>query len=518
MTAPDPRTHATTIPPASSPGPGARGVGFDREAYIALQSRHIQERREQIGGKLYLEMGGKLFDDHHASRVLPGFRPDDKIAMLERLRDELEILVCLNAKDLERQKVRADLGITYEDEVLRLVDVFRERGFLVQNIALTQLEPSNQVALAFVERLQKLGLTVSRHSVIPGYPQDVDLIVSEQGLGANEHAPTQRDLIVVTAPGPGSGKLATCLSQIYHDHARGIPAGYAKFETFPIWDLPLEHPVNLAYEAATADLDDINLIDPFHLAAYGERATSYNRDVEVFPLLRTLLERLTGDSPYASPTDMGVNMAGRCVVDDAACQDAARQEIIRRYYRAAVDERIHDQDDVVSQRVALVMSKAGCRVEDRAVVAPALAVEETTGEPGSALQLADGTIITGKTSPLLGCSAAMLLNALKHLAGIDHTAHLLSPSAIEPIQTLKTEHLGSRNPRLHTDEVLIALSASAAADERARRALEELRSLAGCDAHTTTILGTVDEHIFRSLGISVTSEPRYQRSALYHKR
>ena len=517
MTVSDPRPPALST--TSTPeGRGGGSIGFDREQYIEMQSRHIQQRREQIGGKLYLEMGGKLFDDHHASRVLPGFTPDNKIAMLERLKDELEILVCLNAKDLERQKMRADLGITYEDDVLRLIDVFREHGFLVENVVLTQLESSNHVALAFIERLERLGLKVARHGVIPGYPQDTARIVSEQGLGANEYSRTERDLIVVTAPGPGSGKLATCLSQIYHDHARGIPAGYAKFETFPIWNLPLEHPVNLAYEAATADLDDINLIDPFHLAAYGEQATSYNRDVEVFPLLRTLLERLTGTSPYASPTDMGVNMAGHCIVDDDVCREASRQEIIRRYFKAAVDERINDQDDVVSQRVAMVMAKAGCRVEDRTVVPPALAVEARTGEPGSAISLADGTIITGKTSELLGCSAAMLLNALKHLAQLDDTVHLLSPSSIEPIQTLKTEHLGSRNPRLHTDEVLIALSVSAATDERARRALDELRNLSGCDVHTTTILGSVDEHIFRNLGISVTSEPRFLRKALYHKR
>ncbi|GAA1487517.1 uncharacterized protein (UPF0371 family) [Brachybacterium sacelli] len=517
MTASESRTPVQSTP-GSPEARGSGGIGFDREKYIDLQSRHIQERRDRIGGKLYLEMGGKLFDDHHASRVLPGFTPDNKIAMLERLKDELEILVCLNAKDLERQKVRADLGITYEDDVLRLIDVFREHGFLVENVVITQLEDSNQVALAFKERLERLGLTVARHGVIPGYPQDTARIVSEQGLGANEHSPTQRDLIVVTAPGPGSGKLATCLSQIYHDHARGIPAGYAKFETFPIWNLPLEHPVNLAYESATADLDDINLIDPFHLAAYGEQVTSYNRDVEVFPLLRTLLEKLTGASPYASPTDMGVNMAGHCIVEDEVCQEAARQEIIRRFYKAAVDERIGDHDDVVSQRVAMVMSKAGCTVEDRAVVGPALEVQERTGEPGSAMQLADGTIITGKTSPLLGCSAAMLLNALKALAGIEDTVHLLSPSSIEPIQTLKTERLGSLNPRLHTDEVLIALSVSAASDDRARSALDELRNLSGCDVHTTTILGTVDEGIFRNLGISVTSEPRFQRRSLYHKR
>lgn len=516
MTASDSRSPASPVP-SSPEDPGDR-IGFDRERYIQLQSRHIQERREEIGGKLYLEMGGKLFDDHHASRVLPGFTPDNKIAMLERLRDELEILVCLNAKDLVRQKVRADLGITYEDDVLRLIDVFRERGFLVENVVLTQLEENDHVAHAFVERLQRLGLTVARHGVIPGYPQDTARIVSEQGFGANEYTVTSRDLIVVTAPGPGSGKLATCLSQIYHDHQRGIPSGYAKFETFPIWDLPLEHPVNLAYESATADLDDLNLIDPFHLAAYGTQVTSYNRDVEVFPLLRTLLERLTGASPYASPTDMGVNLAGSCITSDEACREAARQEIIRRYYKALMHERIQDEDDVVSQRVGMVMSKAGCTPSDRTVVEPALAVEARTGEPGAAIQLADGTIITGKTSPLLGCSAAMLLNALKHLAGLDDAVQLLSPASIEPIQTLKTEHLGSRNPRLHTDEVLIALSVSASSDENARRAVDQLRSLAGRDVHTTTILGTVDEDIFRNLGISVTSEPRFLRRALYHKR
>ncbi len=504
-------------PAAHRTGP-ARPVGFDREKYVELQSHHIHARRQQIGGKLYLEMGGKLFDDLHASRVLPGFTPDNKIAMLERLKDELEILICINAKDLQRQKVRADLGIPYEDDVLRLVDVFRERGFLVEHVVLTQLEESNHIAHAFRDRLERLGLKVARHGVIPGYPQDTRRIVSEQGFGANEYSETSRDVVVVTAPGPGSGKLATCLSQVYHDHARGIAAGYAKFETFPIWNLPLEHPVNLAYEAATADLDDVNLIDPYHLAAYGQQVTSYNRDVEVFPLMKTLLEELTGSSPYASPTDMGVNLAGDCIVDDAVCREASRQEIIRRYYKALVDERINDLDDTVSQRVALVMSKAGCQPEDRAVVGPALAVEERTGEPASAIELADGTIITGKTSDLLGCSAAMLLNALTHLAGIEDEVHLLSPEAIEPIQTLKTEHLGSRNPRLHTDEVLIALSVSAADDHHARGALAELRNLAGCDVHTTTILGTVDEDIFRSLGALVTSEPKFQRKALYRKR
>lgn len=493
-------------------------TGFDRGKYIQMQSEHISARRREIGGKLYLEMGGKLFDDYHASRVLPGFTPDTKVAMLERLRDEIEIIVCINAKDLTRQKVRADLGITYEEDALRLIDGFRERGFLVEHVVVTQLEESNSVALDFIQRLERLGLKVAKHRVIQGYPTDTDRVISADGFGKNDYVDTSRDLVVVTAPGPGSGKLATCLSQIYHENQRGIDAGYAKFETFPIWNLPLEHPVNLAYEAATADLDDINLVDPFYLRAYGKQVTSYNRDVEVFPLLARTLEKIQGASPYESPTDMGVNMAGYCISDDAACQEAARQEIVRRYLKALVDERREESDPVESSRIAMVMSKAGCRVSDRAVVAAANQVEAATGQPGSAIQLADGTIITGKTSPLLGCSSAMLLNALKHLAGIDKEVNLLSPESIEPIQTLKTQHLGSQNPRLHTDEVLIALSVSAARSDDARRALAELRNLTGCDVHTTTILGSVDEGIFRNLGVLVTCEPKYQRKKLYQKR
>ena len=493
-------------------------IGFDRQRYITLQSEHISQRRAEIGGRLYLEMGGKLFDDMHASRVLPGFTPDNKIAMLERLRDEVEILVCLNAKDLQRQKVRADLGITYEDDVLRLIDVFRERGFLVEHVIITQLEDDNQIAHTFRRKLERIGLTVAQHRVIPGYPADSDRIISDDGFGLNEHAHVTRDLVVVTAPGPGSGKLATCLSQVYHDHQNGIRAGYAKFETFPIWDLPLDHPVNLAYEAATADLDDINVIDPYHLAAYEKQVTSYNRDVEVFPLLRSMLEKLYGSSPYQSPTDMGVNLVGACISDDDVCREASRQEIIRRYFKALVDERRDNLDHEVSSRIRVVMTKVGAEPEDRAVVQPARAVAETTEAPGSAVELADGTIITGKTSELLGCSAAMLLNALKHLAGIDDHVHLLSPSSIEPIQTLKTNHLGSRNPRLHTDEVLIALSVEAASSKQARAALDQLQNLQDCEVHTTTILGTVDEGIFRNLGMLVTSDAVYQRKQLYHKR
>lgn len=493
-------------------------IGFDRQRYIRLQSEHISDRRRQIGGRLYLEMGGKLFDDLHASRVLPGFTPDNKIAMLEELRDETEILVCLSARDLQRQKVRADLGISYEDDVLRLIDVFRERGFLVEHVVITQLEDDNQIAHTFSRKLQRMGLTVAHHRIIAGYPSNTDRVISDEGFGLNEYAELSRDLVVVTAPGPGSGKLATCLSQLYHDHQRGIRAGYAKFETFPIWNLPLEHPVNLAYEAATADLDDINVIDPYHLSAYGEQVTSYNRDVEVFPLLKAMLEKLFGSSPYQSPTDMGVNLAGSCISDDDVCRSASQQEIVRRYYKAMVEERRENLDDTVSSRVRLVLTKAGAEPRDRRVVAPARAVAERTEQPASAVELADGTIITGKTSPLLGCSAAMLLNALKHLAAIDDEVHLLSPSSIEPIQTLKTQHLGSRNPRLHTDEVLIALSVSASQSNAARAAVDQLKNLNECEVHTTSILGTVDESIFRNLGMLVTSDPVYQRKQLYHKR
>lgn len=494
-------------------------IGFDREKYIELQSKHIHARREEIGGKLYLEMGGKLFDDMHASRVLPGFTPDNKIAMLERIKEDVEILICINAKDISRQKVRADLGILYEDDLLRLVDVFRSRGFLVENIVMTQLEEGNSQAEAFIDKAERLGLKVARHRVIPGYPTNTDLIVSEEGFGRNEFAETSRDLVVVTAPGPGSGKLATALSQVYHEHQRGNNAGYAKFETFPIWNLPLEHPVNLAYEAATVDLNDSNIIDHFHLSAHGESTVNYNRDVEAFPLLRTLLEKLTGTTPYQSPTDMGVNMAGFCITDDAVCRAAAQQEIIRRYFKAQVEEARAGLGTEQSERAAVIMAKAGIKVEDRPVVAPARQRGEETGEPASAMQLHDGTMITGRTAPLLGCSAAMLLNALKHLAGIDDDIHLLSPESIEPIQTLKTKHLGSKNPRLHTDEVLIALSVSAAKDDNARKALEQIKELAGCDVHTTTILGSVDEGIFRNLGVLVTSDPVFARKkALYQKR
>ena len=493
--------------------------GFDREKYILLQSEHINKRRADIGGRLYLEMGGKLFDDMHASRVLPGFTPDNKIAMLQRIKDDVEILVCINAKDIARQKVRADLGILYEDDVLRLIDIFRERGFLVEHVVMTQFEESNEQAVAVVERLRRLGLKVAKHRTIAGYPTNTDVIVSEEGFGKNEYAEVTRDLVVVTAPGPGSGKLATALSQVYHELNSGKTAGYAKFETFPVWNLPLEHPVNLAYEAATVDLNDANVIDHFHLKAHGESAVNYNRDVEAFPLLSALLEKMTGHVPYQSPTDMGVNMVGFCITDDEVCRQASEQEIIRRYFKTLVDEARAGLDDVWSSRAAVVMAKAGIKETDRRVVAPARMRAEETGDAASAIELADGTIIRGRTSELLGCSAAMLLNALKYLAGIEDETLLLSPESIEPIQSLKTKHLGSLNPRLHTDEVLIALSVSAAKDENARRALDVIKQLRGCDVHTTTILGSVDEGIFRNLGVLVTSDPVFARKkALYQKR
>ena len=493
-------------------------VGFDREKYLALQSEHIDARRKQFGGKLYLEFGGKLFDDFHASRVLPGFTPDNKIAMLETLADEVEIVMVVSALDLARNKVRADLGIPYEADVLRLIDAFRSYGLFVGSVVISHVTDDNRQARAFKRKLERLGLKVYRHFPIKGYPNDVAHIVSDQGYGRNEYVETTRDLVVITAPGPGSGKMATCLSQLYHDHQRGIGSGYAKFETFPIWNLPLDHPVNVAYEAATADLDDVNLIDPFHLAAYGEQAVNYNRDVEIFPVLSLIFERLLGHSPYKSPTDMGVNMAGACISDDEACREASRQEVIRRYYKALVHERRDELEPTVSDRIALTMSKLGITPADRAVVGPALEVEKRTHAPAAAIELPDGRIVTAKTSALLGASSAMLLDALKALAGIDHDVKLLATETIEPIQDLKTRHLGSTNPRLHTDEVLIALAVGATTDPHARQAIEQLQRLRGCDVHTTVILGPVDENIFRQLGVHVTSEPVYQSKRLYRKR
>lgn len=493
-------------------------IGFDRDTYLRLQSQHIAQRRADFGGKLYLEFGGKLIDDMHASRVLPGFTPDNKVVMLKELADDVEIIVAVNAKDFQRHKVRADLGTTYDDEVLRHIDEFRDYGLYVGSVVITQWTDDNREAQAVKQKFERLGITVYRHFPIPGYPNDVARIVSDEGYGANEYIETTHDLIVVTAPGPGSGKMATCLSQLYHDHKRGIRSGYAKWETFPIWNLPLDHPVNIAYEAATADLDDVNMIDPFHLEAHGEKTVNYNRDVEIFPVLQRLFTQILGESPYQSPTDMGVNMAGKSICDDDACREASKQEVIRRYYKALVTEKKELSEPVQSERIALLMSKLSITPTDRPVVSPTLALAKSTGAPAAAIELADAQIVTGKTSALLGCSSAMLLNALKILAGIDSEVKLLSPDAITPIQTLKTQHLGSANPRLHTDEVLIALAVSASTDDNARRALECLGELKGCDVHTSTILGSVDEGIFRSLGIQVTNEPVYATKSLYRKK
>ena len=491
-------------------------IGFDNEKYLALQAEHIRQRMSQFGGKLYLEFGGKLFDDYHASRVLPGFQPDSKIRMLETIRDDVEIVIAICAGDIEKNKTRGDLGIGYDQDVLRLIDVFRGLGFYVGSVVITQYA-GQPAADAFIHRLTALGVRSCRHYPIAGYPSDVAHIVSDEGLGKNDYIETSRSIVVVTAPGPGSGKMATCLSQLYHDHKRGIRAGYAKYETFPIWNLPLKHPVNLAYEAATADLNDVNMIDPFHLEAYGKTTVNYNRDVEIFPVLNAMFQRIQGSSPYRSPTDMGVNMAGNCITDDEVCCEASRQEIIRRYYAAMCSARQGMSDSRPAEKIKLLINQLGITVKDRPVIDAAVARAEQTGEPAAAIQLPDGEIVTGKTTKLLGASAAVLLNALKRLGGIQKDMHLISPIVIEPIQDLKVNHLGNHNPRLHMDEVLIALSISAATNPTAEVAMRQLDKLRGCEAHSTVILSGVDSSTFRKLGINVTCEPKYQTKKLYHK-
>ena len=490
-------------------------TGFDNEKYLRMQSEHIRQRIEQFDHKLYLEFGGKLFDDYHASRVLPGFEPDSKLRMLMHLSDQAEIIIVISAKDIEKNKVRGDLGITYDTDVLRLMDSFRQNGLYVGSVVITQYS-GQESALLFKNRLENLGIKVYIHYNIAGYPSNIPLIVSDEGYGKNEYIETTRPLVIVTAPGPGSGKMATCLSQLYHEHKRGIHAGYAKFETFPIWNLPLKHPVNLAYEAATADLNDVNMIDPFHLEAYGETTVNYTRDVEVFPVLNTIFEKIYGKSPYKSPTDMGVNMAGNCICDDEACREASGQEIIRRYYAALNDLLKGTCSEEPAQKIELLMNQAGVTIQDRKVVAAALNRAQETQSPAAALELPDGRIITGKTSNLLGASAALLLNVLKELAGLGHELHIISPEAIEPIQKLKVDYLKSRNPRLHTDEVLIALSTSAAANEDARLALEQLPKLHGCQAHTSVMLSDVDIKTFQKLGVQLTCESVYESGHGYY--
>ena len=484
-------------------------IGFDNEKYLQTQSQHIRQRIAQFGGKLYLEFGGKLYDDHHAARVLPGFQPDSKLRMLLQLKDQVEMVIAINAGDIEKNKIRGDLGITYDRDVIRLLDVFRGFGLYVSSVVLTRYEELPTVK-AFQSRLESLGVKVYRHYDIPGYPYNITHIVSDEGYGKNDFIETSRSLVVVTAPGPGSGKLATCMSQLYHEHKRGVKAGYAKFETFPVWNMPLNHPVNLAYEAATADLSDVNMIDPFHLEAYNETTVNYNRDVEAFPVLVAMFEKLLGECPYKSPTDMGVNMLGHCILDDEVVQEASRQEILRRYFTAMCDLKQGKIGEDTVLKLELLMKKAKISIEDRPVVALALEKAEQTGKPAAAMELPDGRMVTGKTSALLGASAALLLNALKTLAGIEDEQHLLSPSVIVPIQHLKVDHFGNRNPRLHTDEVLIALSICAAEDPRAEQAMEQLEKLRGAEVHSSVILSAVDEKTFKRLGVNLTCQPRYK--------
>ena len=481
--------------------------GFDNDKYLQMQSEHIRERIAQFDNKLYLEFGGKLFDDYHASRVLPGFQPDSKLQMLLQLKDQAEVVIVINAEDIVSSKVRGDYGITYDLDVLRLIDAFQERGLFVGSVCVTMYTAAPEVE-AFEKRLNSLGIRTFRHYKIPGYPNDVARIVSDEGYGRNEYIETQRPLVVITAPGPGSGKMATCLSQLYHEYKRGVKAGYAKFETFPIWNIPLKHPVNLAYEAATADLNDVNMIDPYHLEAYGETTVNYNRDVEIFPVLRAMFMEIYGDCPYKSPTDMGVNMAGNCIVDDEACREASGQEIIRRYYQTLVNIARGKSKEEEAYKIELLMNNAGVTVKDRKVVPAALTRAEATGHTAAAMELPDGTIITGKTSELLGACSALLIKALKHLAGIDEDVLLITPNVIKPIQKLKVDYLGSRNPRLHMEEVLIALSSSSESNPLADLALRQLPNLRGSQVHTSRMLSAADEKTFQKLGVMLTSEAK----------
>ena len=491
-------------------------IGFDNEKYLQLQAEHITARRAQFGGKLYLEFGGKLFDDYHASRVLPGFQPDSKIRMLQTLKDDVEIVVAICAGDIEKNKMRGDLGISYDVDVLRLIDVFRGLGFYVGSVVITQYA-GQPAADAFIKRLSALGVKSYKHYPIAGYPSDVAHIVSDEGLGKNEYIETTRPLIVVTAPGPGSGKMATCLSQLYHDNRRGIRAGYAKYETFPIWNLPLKHPVNLAYEAATADLNDVNMIDPFHLEAYGKTTVNYNRDVEIFPVLAAMFRMIQGECPYKSPTDMGVNMAGFAIVDDAVCQEASRMEILRRYYTGCVERAKGQADECVVRKLELVMQQAGVTPEICPAVAAALDKAEATGAPAGAMVLPDGRIITGKTSGTLGAAAALLLNALKALGNIDDQFELISKQVLEPVCHLKTTYLDHRNPRLHTDEVLMTLAISALTNPLADLAKRQLPGLRDSEAHFSVIISEEDLKIFKRLGVRVSCEPKYETKRLYHR-
>ena len=490
-------------------------IGFDNEKYITLQAQHIRERIDQFGGKLYLEFGGKLFDDYHASRVLPGFEPDSKIRMLKSIAEDVEVLIAINANHIETAKVRGDYGITYDEDVLRLMDLFRSTGFYVGAVVITQYA-GQPAADSFRKRLDAMGINSCLHYPIAGYPYDIDHIVSDEGMGKNEFCETTRPLVVVTAPGPGSGKMATCLSQLYHEHKRGIKAGYAKYETFPIWNIPLRHPVNVAYEAATIDLDDANAIDPFHLEAYGETTVNYNRDIEIYPVLRALMEKIDGECPYQSPTDMGVNMAGIAISDDEACKEASKMEIVRRYFKQAVDVKRTGVGEEDLEKLQLLMNQVNATTSQTPARSAALLKEEMTGAPAGAMVLADGTVVTGKTTNLMGCASALLINALKHLAGVGDV-DVISDQVIEPICHLKTEHLGSKNPRLHSDETLMALSVSSAMNPMAEKIVDQTGKLRGCDAFFSVIISSQDEKLFKNLGVNVMCEPKYESHGYYHK-
>ena len=494
-------------------------IGFDNDKYLSMQSEHIRERIKKFDNKLYLEFGGKLFDDYHASRVLPGFQPDSKLQMLLQLKDQAEVVIVISAEDIISNKIRGDYGITYDLDVLRLIDAFQEVGLYVGSVCVTKYAAAPEVE-AFEKRLNGLGIRTFRHYKIPGYPNDVARIVSDEGYGKNDYIETQRPLVVITAPGPGSGKMATCLSQLYHEYKRGVKAGYAKFETFPIWNIPLKHPVNLAYEAATADLNDVNMIDPFHLEAYGVTTVNYNRDIEIFPGVNAMFELIAGKSPYKSPTDMGVNMAGNCIVDDAVCREASRKEILRRYFKCLCEQKITGTvKETERYKLELLLNQADLTVGQREVEKQAHARSESTGgAPAAAIELPDGTVVTGKTGPLRGAAASALMNALKVLAGIPQETDLVSAASIEPIQTLKTNYLGGKNPRLHTDEILIALSSSAADNEQAAAAMHQLPNLKGCDVHSTVLLSSVDTSTLNRLGMYLTCDPVYEEEdRKYHK-
>ncbi|MBO5156781.1 MAG: DUF1846 domain-containing protein [Prevotella sp.] len=481
-------------------------IGFDNDKYIRIQSENIKKRIEQFSGKLYLELGGKLFDDHHASRVLPGFQPDSKLRMFQKISDQIEIVIVISAEDIEKNKVRADLGITYDEDVLRLREEFRNRGFFVGSVVITHYN-GQHAADAYRQRLKRMGIKSYVHYLIDGYPHNVELIASDEGFGKNDYVETERPLVIVTAPGPGSGKMAVCLSQLYNEQKHGVEAGYAKFETFPVWNLPLKHPVNIAYEAATADLNDVNMIDPFHLEAYNKIAVNYNRDIEIFPVLNALFEGIYGTNPYKSPTDMGVNMVGFCISDDQVCCDASKDEIIRRYYDATNKFANGADNESEVQKIQMLFNQAKITTATRKVTTVAKQRRDETGTPCAAIELADGTMITSKSSELLGPSAALLLNATKHLAGIGHEVKLIPQAMIEPIQKTKVEYLGGNNPRLHTDEVLVALSVLSQADDNCRRALEQLPALRGCQVHSTVMLSEVDHKIFKKLGVGLTCDP-----------